>query len=376
MATAPLSPPRPRLRSLPRARPLSPRTGSIPVAAHAYHGTPTGARQTRAPHNGARPHVRSLLAPPTSSLPHAPARAPLSCETFRREPATRRLVWSFAAMPMSCQRVAHQHGSGPLPAFPRASAGTGIVRRLSGPTAATHRASTAPALPAFASPPRRAPWAVFQYGTEASAPPVLSLFIPHGAFQTSLAVLLRYRTRSVFSLGCSCHPFALRNQTALLLPRACPGLSPASAPHSRKGSPARATTRLRLPPGLLPVRSPLLRESTFVSPPALNDMLKSGAYPCANAHHSGRGHCQPPFAYMRARHRQAGQSVPYRSRSPLLPHRLNRPGLPTSKRAQVTHAAHRLTFLQFLPPRQTNHIFTVPIPTPPYPYSSRPSALP
>jgi len=49
MATAPLSPPRPRLRSLPRARPLSPRAGSLPVAAHAYHGTPTGARQTRVP---------------------------------------------------------------------------------------------------------------------------------------------------------------------------------------------------------------------------------------------------------------------------------------------------------------------------------------
>ena len=101
----------------------------------------------------ARTHVRSLLAPPTSSLPHGPARAPLSCETFRWEPATRRLVWSFAAMPMSCQRVAHQHGSGPLPAFPRASAGTGIVRRLSGPTAATVRVSTAPAL--LRSPRRR-----------------------------------------------------------------------------------------------------------------------------------------------------------------------------------------------------------------------------
>lgn len=127
----------------------------------------------------ARAHVRSLLAAPPSSLPHVPGCAPLSCETFRREPATRQFVWSFAPMPMSCQRVEHQHGSGPPPGFPRASASTGIVHCLSGPTAATRRSPPAPALAAFASPPRRAPWSVFQYGSESSAyAPVFSLFHP------------------------------------------------------------------------------------------------------------------------------------------------------------------------------------------------------
>jgi len=55
MATALLSRPRPRLRSLARARPLIPLLGSFLLAAHAYHGLPTGAPQARAPHNaGAR----------------------------------------------------------------------------------------------------------------------------------------------------------------------------------------------------------------------------------------------------------------------------------------------------------------------------------
>ena len=79
----------------------------------------------------------------TSSLPHPPARAPLSCETFRREPATRQFVWSFAPMPMSCHRVEHQNGSGRPPAFPRGSASTGIVHCLSGPTTPTRRSPAA-----------------------------------------------------------------------------------------------------------------------------------------------------------------------------------------------------------------------------------------
>lgn len=93
-----------------------------------------------------RLHVRSLLAAPASSLPHSPTSAPLSCETFRPEPATRRFVWSFAPMPMSRHRVEHQNGSGPPPVFPPDSPSTGIVHRLSGPTSSTHRSPTAPAL--------------------------------------------------------------------------------------------------------------------------------------------------------------------------------------------------------------------------------------
>lgn len=74
---------------------------------------------------------------PASSLPDLPLFTPLSCETFRLEPATRRFVWSFAPMPISCQRVEHQHGSGPPAAFPRPSTSTSIVHRLSGPTHTT-----------------------------------------------------------------------------------------------------------------------------------------------------------------------------------------------------------------------------------------------
>lgn len=133
---------------------------------------------------------------------------------------------------MSCQRVEHQHGSGPLPGFPRASASTGIVHRLSGPTAATARFRAAPAL-AFASPPRRAPWSVFQYGAEASASSVLSLF-------TGACRVFAVRSRYLFAIGLRVY-LALDASTTRSrcttkqryssLARA-PGLSPALAPLS------------------------------------------------------------------------------------------------------------------------------------------------
>lgn len=194
MATALLSPSRPRLRSLSCLRPLIPLRGSLLLAAHAYHEPPTDARQNRVPLNAGTPTRSEFVGSPTSSLPHLPARAPLSCETFRREPATRRFVWSFAPMPMSCHRVEHQNGSDPPPVFLRASVSTGIVHRLSGPTAATLRSPTAPAC-AFASPPLWSPWSVLQYGSESSGyAPVFSLFTSQTEpFHSSLAVLVRYR---------------------------------------------------------------------------------------------------------------------------------------------------------------------------------------
>lgn len=51
MATALLSRPRPRLRSLSCLWPLIPLRGSLLLAAHAYHEPPTGARQNRVPQN-------------------------------------------------------------------------------------------------------------------------------------------------------------------------------------------------------------------------------------------------------------------------------------------------------------------------------------
>lgn len=222
MATAPLSPPRPRLRSLSCLRPLIPLVGSFPLAAHAYHRPPTSAPQTRGAQVRRR-HVRSLLAAPTSSLPQPPARAPLSCETFRREPATRRFVWSFAPMPMSHHRVEHQNGSGRPPVFLPASASTGIVHRLSGPTTATHRSPTAPGI---APSPRRRGGLLgpcFNTGPSPRAPPTFTFHPLVRPFHSSLAVLVRYRTPHVFSLGCVYHPFALHYQAALLDPRACSG---------------------------------------------------------------------------------------------------------------------------------------------------------
>jgi hypothetical protein len=183
MATALLSISRPHVRSLPCVRPLIPLRGSLLLAAHAYHGPPTGAPQTHKMFTPSCPHVSSLLAMPTSSLPHPPACAPLSCETFRREPATRQFVWSFAPMPMSCHRVEHQNGSGRPPAFPRGSASTGIVHCLSGPTTPTPRS---PAAPSKNCSPRRRGGLLgpcFNTGPSPRATPLYFHFSPpNGAF--------------------------------------------------------------------------------------------------------------------------------------------------------------------------------------------------
>jgi len=171
-----------------------------------------------------RCRVRSLLAAPTSSLPQPPVCAPLSCETFRREPATRQFVWSFAPMPMSCHRVEHQNGSGPPPVFLPASASTGIVHCLSGPTTATPRSPSAPGL---APSPRVRGGLLGPCSNTGPSPRLVSCTFsfhpPMRSFHISLAVLLRYRSPPVFCLRCSCHRFVLHYQTALLVPRACSG---------------------------------------------------------------------------------------------------------------------------------------------------------
>jgi len=147
------------LATYPPRRFIPPCSPCLPRAAHWRASDTQGA--PKPPHR----RVRSLLAAPTSSLPQPPVCAPLSCETFRREPATRQFVWSFAPMPMSYHRVEHQNGSDPPPVFPLASISTGIVHCLSGPTAATYRLLTAKNISFFASPPRKSPWSVLQYGS-------------------------------------------------------------------------------------------------------------------------------------------------------------------------------------------------------------------
>lgn len=64
--------------------------------------------------------------------------APLSCETFRGEPATRRFDWSFAPTPRSRDRFERQKRYVPPPAFPQASHRPGIAHRLSGLTTRTN----------------------------------------------------------------------------------------------------------------------------------------------------------------------------------------------------------------------------------------------
>lgn len=113
-------------------------------------------------------------------------------------------------------------------------------------------------------------------------------FILSNSFHISLAVLLRYRSPHVFSLGCPYHPFILHYQAILLL--LCSrgrGLSPPLATRSRVFS--RCAHNFALPLELLLVRSPLLKKSMFVSSPVLSDMLKSRTCSCIAA--SFQPHC-------------------------------------------------------------------------------------
>lgn len=170
--------------------------------------------------SSASPRVRSLLAAPASSLPRVPFCAPLSCETFRLEPATRRFVWSFAPMPTSYHRVEHQNGSGPPPVFPPASASAGIVHRLSGLTATTYRSPPAQVfyhlrLAVAENSLVRVSIRVRVLGffhIFAISPPKWRLFIFPSRYLCAIGLT------TVFSLGCFYHPFALHYQAVLLFP--------------------------------------------------------------------------------------------------------------------------------------------------------------
>jgi len=146
MATALLSPSRLHIRSLSCLWPLIPLRGSLLLVAHAYHGPPTSAPRIRMPQNTDTPTRSEFVGYAYILSTASSLGTPLSCETFRPEPATRQFVWSFAPMPMSYNRVEHQNGSDPPPAFLRASVSTGIVHCLSGPTATTHRSPSTPAI--------------------------------------------------------------------------------------------------------------------------------------------------------------------------------------------------------------------------------------
>lgn len=232
----------------------------------------------------AHKHVRSLLAAPTSSLPHLPPCAPLSCETFRREPATRRFVWSFAPMPMSYHRVEHQNGSDPPPVFLRASVSTGIVHRLSGPTTPTNRSPTAPAihirLAAAVVSLVRVSIRVRVLGLR---PCIFTFHLPDGVFsQFPRGTCSLSASPPYLALDASTtHSRCTTKQHYSSLAHPLRGSHPLR-PRIPSGLVLRATTPEGFPPGLLLVHSPLLQKSTFVSSPVLNDMLKSGTSPYAS----------------------------------------------------------------------------------------------
>ena len=116
------------------------------------------------------------------------------------------------------------------------------------------------------------------------------------SFQLSLTVLVRYRTRVVFSLGWSVPPYSgcklkqpysthstIQQSTCSYgLYTLCEPLEPQSREHRTCQLPASKMLNTTFPTplragfgaGLIPVHSPLLRESLLVSFPPLIDMLK------------------------------------------------------------------------------------------------------
>jgi hypothetical protein len=118
-----------------------------------------------------------------------------------------------------------------------------------------------------------------------------------GAFQLSITLLLRYRSRAMFSLGGGCPPDSREisdprySRSGHVLRIQDTGLSPSAAPRSRGvvlvriGLKGRLTTphlhaitsRIRF--RLCCFHSPLLAASRLISPPAPTQMFQLGAFP-------------------------------------------------------------------------------------------------
>ena len=150
---------------------------------------------------------------------------------------------------------------------------------------------------------------MFQDGADASAsaPPVSLLCrSSRSASHPSLAVLVPYRSPAVFSLRWPQPPLRAALPNSTTRPHAPQRDShPLRCP--RPGSLRLALQRApRLPPGLLPFRSPLLGKSSLVSSPPSSDMLKSKGSSCAPR----------PRTPALARARRAAYRVRPRSSSP------------------------------------------------------------
>lgn len=128
------------------------------------------------------------------TLPNHTLSAPLSCETFRGEPATRRFDWSFAPTPRSHDRFERQNRYVPPPAFPQASHCPGIAHRLSGLTTRTKSHSLlARPVNSLARVSRRVQHVAFRM-LDFTSLPLQQI--------ASFTVLIRYRSLIVFSLWC------------------------------------------------------------------------------------------------------------------------------------------------------------------------------
>ena len=229
--------------------------------------------------------------------------------TFRGEPAISRFAWHFTSTHRSSRWFAIHPGSGLHERVPPASPCPWVAHLVSGRFDATRRPfglafAPAPAVPALASPRRTTRWLILQKARRHTAYAMLrpargarfqALFHSprRGAFHRSLTVLVPYRSLAVFSLGWwstqlptrfrvsgSTHGSRSRAHSTRRLRDSHPVLSPvpeafgcASAVargvrhplHLNRSTPERQRQRARTPSrfGLLPVRSPLLGESSL-----------------------------------------------------------------------------------------------------------------
>jgi hypothetical protein len=118
---------------------------------------------------------------------------------------------------------------------------------------------------------------VFQDGSNKLASPLIisllrsfrnAVFLSRYFFAIGLLLYLAFDDRY--------HHFTLHYQAGLLAPaHRATGLSPSAAPLSGGFALSAYNSACRLPCGLFPVHSPLLRKSLLVSFPPFSDMLKS-----------------------------------------------------------------------------------------------------
>ena len=143
-------------------------------------------------------------------------------------------------------------------------------------------------------------WSILP-GLARLSPPGFRLFSPpfRGTFQLSVTVLVRYRSRDVFSLGSWCLPAShaktkawYSGTSAQSLPAYAYGAitlyggpfqATSASPARERPSPNNPTSPMSCPHGvwfgLCPFRSPLLRASHLVSFPPPTKMLPFGGFP-------------------------------------------------------------------------------------------------